>query len=359
MIKRKIISITEETLQDIVNLKLGLFEPLNGFMSSLEFHSVVDDMRLPNGHVWTIPITIDVPEIDVEAFSKVDIVDAYYNNQFVAELMVQDLYHITENDIFKIFQTKDRNHPGVKKELSRSPYRIGCKITNLNDIFLKNSLDPIIIKEKFLSNGWKTIIGFQTRNPIHNAHEYLQRLGMELCDGLFINPLVGWKKKGDFSELAINHAYNVMIKDFYPKEKVLFQQLRTQMRYAGPREAIFHALIRKNLGCTHFIIGRDHAGVGSYYGIYEAHELATKISLDNNLGIQLVLCKEPYFCKKCNMIVSEKHCNHYYSDRLEISGTIIRNELSNGNFPDERMMRKEVAKEIIKLGEKMFVGGEE
>ena len=169
-----------------------------------------------------------------------------------------------------------------------------------------DSLKPSETKMLFDSRKWKTIVGFQTRNPIHKAHEYLQRLGLEMCDGLFINPLVGWKKSGDFTQEAVMAAYEVMIERFYPSDRVYLAGLKTQMRYAGPREAIFHALIRRNLGCTHFIIGRDHAGVGNFYGEYDAHKLASELISKYDLGIELVLTREPYYCEACKEIVTDK-----------------------------------------------------
>lgn len=279
----------------------------------------------------------------------------YYKHEEVAKIKILDYYLITPKDIFKLFNTTDDKHPGVNKELNRSRLRVGSKIIKFNSAILKNSLNPSEKKKIFKEKKWNSVVGFQTRNPIHKAHEYLQRVGLEICDGLFINPLVGWKKRGDFSESAINAGYKVMINQFYPKTRVHFDQLKTQMRYAGPREAIFHALIRRNLGCTHFIIGRDHAGVGSYYGIYEAQEFAKKITKTNDLGLELLLIKEPYYCSICDGIVTQNHCDHYKSNRLEISGTIIRKDLSEGKIPDDRMMRPEVSKEILNLKTDIFV----
>lgn len=171
---------------------------------------------------------------------------------------------------------------------------------------LKDVLDPSVTRKIFADNGWSTIAGFQTRNPIHRAHEHLQRTAMDVCDGLFINPIIGWKKKGDFTQEAVTAAYERMIKEFYPENSVYMAGLKTQMRYAGPREAVFHAMIRRNLGCTHFIIGRDHAGVGGFYGAYDAHSLARRLAAEHDLGIKLLLMHEPYYCKKCGMVVTEK-----------------------------------------------------
>jgi len=336
--------INEETLQDIINISVGLFAPLEGFMDSKDYRSVVENMSLANGKVWTIPITLDTNE-----FISDDEITLYYQNKAVAKVEIEDVYKIKDDDILKIYKTTDINHPGVKKEINRGKYRIGGKVILLNESLKENSLNPFKTKEVF--KNYETIVGFQTRNIPHRAHEYLHRLGLEFCDALFINPLVGWKKKGDFSEVAVEKGYKALIENYYTNLNVIFDTLKTPMRYAGPREAIFHAIIRKNLGCTHFIIGRDHAGVGDYYDKYEAQELAKK--LQNKLDIKILLFKEPFFCPKCEQIVSENCCGH--KDITRISGTKIRQMLSNGEIPPKEFIRDEVAKAVIELKENMFI----
>ncbi|MFC2121402.1 sulfate adenylyltransferase [Bacteroidota bacterium] len=347
--------ISSETLQDALYLYTGLYDPLCGFMTKSEYFSVVDHMIFRDNVVWPLPVTIDVTE---EIFKKIQTQNRLYikyQSKNVGFIEIKDCFIINKNeDVKKVFGTSDINHPGVLKEINRQPYRVGGKVTIDNPTFLNNVLRPEKTKNIFAKKGWKTIIGFQTRNPIHNAHEYLQRVGLELCDGLFINPSMGWKKPGDFTEEAIRIAYNKMIDTFYPKERVYFEGYNSYFRYAGPREAIFHAIIRKNLGCTHFIIGRDHAGIGNYYGRYEAHELARSITSKYSLGINLLLTREPYFCKKCNQIVSDKHCSHVGNDILLISGTNIREMLKNGITPNKKYMRTEIAEELIKLSHNIF-----
>jgi sulfate adenylyltransferase len=279
-----------------------------------------------------------------------------FQNNSIALLEIDDCYIVTpQEDVQKIFGTDNQQHPGVYKELQRSPYRVGGKIVITDTSILQGSLSPQETKEFFLQQGWKTICGFQTRNPIHKAHEHLQRVALDICDGLFINPLVGWKKKGDFSEEAVIVGYKTMIKEYYDGLNIYFNTLKTPMRYAGPKEAIFHALIRKNLGCTHFIIGRDHAGVGEFYGKYEAQELAKKLMAQYDLGIYLLLLSEPFYCQKCSQIVSQKTCNHPQKYIQKISGTQIRAMLSQGKRPSEVFMRTEVADSIIKLKNKKFI----
>ena len=259
-------------MQDCINIANGVFYPLNGFMSSLDHHSVVDTMTLTNGEVWTIPIGLDVDHETYISAVELKQLNLSFEQKIVAYIEIDDCYIVDiENDIKNIFGTSDNEHPGVKKERGKTKYRIGGKIAVTDDSILDNNLKPSTTKQFFSLNGWDTIAGFQTRNPVHKAHEHLQRVALEVCDALFINPLVGWKKIGDFSEESVINGYTTMMHDYYNGLNVYFDVLRTPMRYAGPREAIFHAIIRRNLGCTHFIIGRDHAGVGDYYGKYEAH----------------------------------------------------------------------------------------
>lgn len=348
--------INEETLQDLINLCVGLYAPLDGFMTSLDYHHVVNDMKLSDKTIWTLPITLDINhETFVKAVDADQIVLIYRGNE-VGTVKVTDCFKIdARSDVKKIYKTDDINHPGVKKEIERFEFRVGGKVTLSDSSLLNNVLRPEKTKDVFSQKGWKTIVGFQTRNPIHRAHEHLQRVGLDLCDGLFINPLIGWKKKGDFSEEAVMKAYQCMVNDFYPKNRVYLEGLKTHMRYAGPREAIFHAIIRKNLGCTHFIIGRDQAGVGNYYGKYEAHELAQALTRGNQLGIDLLLLKGPYYCNRCGQIVSEKHCGHEDPDVLHVSGTQIRDTLNQNRRPDPRFMRPEIADVIISLDDKKFI----
>ena len=336
--------INSETLQEIINIEVGLFAPLNGFMDSKDYRSVVDECRLSSGEVFTLPITLDSNEMILE-----DELFLEYNGKRVAKIEVEDVYKVKEDDIKKIFKTDDVKHPGVAKELKRGKYRIGGKVVLLDKSLLKNALNPAKTKELFKKH--KTIAGFQTRNIPHRAHEHLHRLALEFCDALFINPLVGWKKRGDFSEKAVEAGYRALIENYYTNLNVYFDTLKTPMRYAGPREAVFHAIIRYNLGCTHFIIGRDHAGVGNYYGKYEAQEFA--LSLQKDLKIKILPFKEPSFCPKCDMIVSERSCGH--KEKEPISGTMIRKMLSSGEIPPSKYIREEVAKAVVELKEKMFI----
>ncbi|EOS69961.1 sulfate adenylyltransferase [Lachnospiraceae bacterium MD308] len=339
--------IDEETLQDLINIETGLFFPLNGFMGKEEVLSVIESGILPDGKVFPIPITLDVEEDLFKRAPDGAKILLMYQGQAVAEVIIKSRFLMTDTFIEKIFKTVEMAHPGVRKEKERRPWRIGGKTKLLDVALLAEALKPETTKDIFRKKGWSTIVGFQTRNPVHRAHEYIQRLGLEVCDGLFINPVTGWKKRGDFTQEAVVTAYETMFRKFYPENRVYFAGLKTQMRYAGPREAVFHAIIRRNLGCTHFIIGRDHAGVGGYYGAYEAHDYAKKIGKEHNLGIELLLTREPYYCTKCKQIVTDRTCAHYETNRVEISGTIIRKYISDKAIPDETMLRKEIFDAIL------------
>lgn len=340
-----IVAINEETLQDVINLETGVLAPLTGFMGAEDFHSVVSRCRLADGQVFPLPVTLDIPKELCDRVKPNDVLSLEFDGKAVAEVTVESTFSMTEEDLQRVFQTLENAHPGVYKERTRSACRVGGPVRLTDRSLLSDALKPETTRRIFAKRGWRTVVGFQTRNPIHMAHEHIQRIGLELCDGLFINPLVGWKKKGDFTQEAVMAAYNAMLQGFYPAERVYIAGLKTQMRYAGPREAVFHALVRRNLGCTHFIIGRDHAGVGGYYGAYDAHALACE--LESDLGIHLILTREPYYCKKCGQIVTDKHCRHYDTDRVEISGTILRKYIREGAIPDEIMMRGEVFRAIL------------
>lgn len=349
--------INKESLQDLINLTTGLFEPLNGFVNSDDYNSIVNNYSLVNGNLWTIPITLDVDKVTYDKQIVFEELLLTYKKKTVAKINVEDKFVVdTASDVIKIFKTNDISHPGVFQEFSRNKYRLAGKPILLDESLLTDSLNPRKTKNIFKEKGWKTVVGFQTRNPVHKAHEYLQRIGLEICDGLFINPLIGWKKDGDFSEEVINASYKAMIDNYYPKDRVYFNVLKTPMRYAGPREAIFHAQIRKNLGCTHFIIGRDHAGVGGFYGKYEAQELARELMSRFDIGIQLLLLGGPYYCEKCAQIVTENSCGHGEEFKQEISGTLIRQIISEGRNPEHELMRHEVLEVINNISTNIFIG---
>jgi sulfate adenylyltransferase len=350
------IPLSAELLQDVINIGTGLFSPLNGFMTSVQYVNVLERFCLEPGRPWPMPITLDV---DRETFLRAKQAGRVFlsaGERQVGAMEIEDCFTVDlRKDCLHLFKTDDPRHPGVCRELRRSPCRIGGKINLFPSAVLNGYVTADQSRELFRRLGWQTVVGFQTRNPIHRAHEHLLRTALEMFDAVFINPTLGWKKAGDFSDEAVRRACKVMVDSYFPKHRVHFDWLRTSMRYAGPREALFHALIRRNAGCTHFIIGRDHAGVGRYYGTYEAQDLARRIASEYDLGIQLLLLKEPFYCLRCEQVVTELNCAHSETHKLEISGSIIRENLRNGVSPDERLMRKEVAAAILELGKGIFV----
>ena len=344
-------TVNDEVWLEICNIGHGVFAPLTGFLDSKDYASVVERMQWSDGTPWTIPITLDIPEGRYQEVMKASsLILLNTNGEEIAELAIEDVYRIhEEHDLPHIFGTDDPSHPGVAKEKARSPYRVGGTIRVLRYMEYdcpEFALTPGQAREAFQNLGWKTITGFQTRNPIHRAHEYLQRVALEVSDGLLIHPLLGWKKKGDFTSKAILEAYQIMREHFYPKHRVILSALWTPMRYAGPREAVFHAIIRKNFGCTHFIVGRDHAGVGSYYDRYEAQALCSTFK---NLGIHILALCGPYFCRRCDGIVTEKTCPHGDQFKVDISGTELRAFLRNGQTPPTEYMRPEITNALLDL----------
>lgn len=344
------IKIDHDTWLELSNLSDGTFSPLNSFMGEKDYRSVVDNMCLADRTVWPIPITLDLgktPVKEIEGKSSVVLINE--NNLEVAEITISEIFETNpHHDVQQVFGTTAVGHPGVAKELSKSKFRIAGSISLFRkeeSLFPEYAFSPEQTRKQFEEKGWTTVTGFQTRNPVHRAHEYLQRIAMEVTDGIFIQPLIGWKKGDDFSPLSIIRAYETLIDKFYPSERVVLGTLRTPMRYAGPREAVFHAIIRKNHGCTHFIVGRDHAGVGDYYGLYEAQNLALSIQ---NLGIEILPLSGPYYCSECQGPVTDRTCKH--SDSVhKISGTRVRKFFSDGEYPPETFMRKEISEVLLIL----------
>ncbi len=337
---------------DVENIAYGLFSPLEGFLNSEDYNYVLHEMRLSDDTPWTIPIVLDVDEEEASRFSPGDTVVLAHRGQPFAVLDVEEIYSWDKKVHAQlVYKTTDPAHPGVAKTFSAKPLLVGGKILLLRDLenpYSKLTLRPAETRVLFREKGWKTIAGFQTRNVPHLGHEYVQKSALTFMDGLFINPLVGWKKKGDYRDEVIVAAYRALLDHYYPRGSVVFSVTRTPMRYAGPREAVHHAIMRKNYGCTHFIVGRDHAGVGNYYGPYEAQEI---FSLFPDLGIQPLFVKEFFYCKKCGGVVNEKICPHPEEYRVRISGTKIRAMIREGKMPPPEMMRPEVAEAVLSFGD--------
>ena len=328
-------------------LALGVFDPLNGFMNEDEFNAVVTGLRLPDGAPFTLPVFLDVSEDDAVRFRGRPHVTLVFAGHEVGRLELDSIYCCDKEKVAaSVFGTADPTHPGVGFFYRGGNRFLGGSVTLTDRVGVdvtESELTPAETRTEFARRGWNSIVGFQTRNVPHRAHEYLQRVALEIADGLLVQPLIGRRKVGDYTPDAVMTGYRALIGPILPANRVLLSVLTTNMRYAGPREAIFHAIIRRNYGCTHFIVGRDHAGVGNYYGMYEAHEMARRF--DGELGIEIMRLSGPYYCCVCGGIVTERSCPHQDTspdEVFQISGTDIRAHLASGAPPDYRLIRREV-----------------
>jgi sulfate adenylyltransferase len=291
---------------------------------------------------------LDVDKETANKAVKVQQIDLWFKDVKVGEIVPESIFTCNKDEIsHSIYGTNSKEHPGVIHFFDIGDWFIGGKtkfIKSVPNEYSSFEMTPAETKNRFHMLGWKSVVGFQTRNVPHRAHEYLQKVALEQVDGLFIQPLIGKKKAGDYTADAILTGYQALIKSFYPQDKVVLGVLTTSMRYAGPKEALFHAILRRNYGCTHFIIGRDHAGVGNFYGKYEGHDLVKRFS-EAELGIKIMYLHGPYYCEKCGGIVTEHTCPHYENDKnsiTEISGTLVRQTLKGGEKPDPRFFRSEI-----------------
>lgn len=343
------IDVTREIAQEIYNIAQGVFSPLEGFLTRTDFESVLQKGRLANNIAWTIPIVFDADDTEIAGIKIGDSIGIIYNGTPIAKMDVEDIYTYDKADYAKsVFGTEDVNHPGVQKIQEMKNNLIGGKISLLNDIgnpYPKYTLTPKQTRELFVKKGWKTVVAFQTRNTPHLGHEYVQKTALSLVDGLFINPLIGKKKPGDFTDEVILESYKALMDNYYPETSATMAVLHTEMRYGGPKEAIHHAIMRKNFGCTHFIVGRDHAGVGDYYGPFDAHKIFDEYP---DLGIIPVMFRSFFYCKRCNSIANDRVCPHSGDDIVNFAGRKIRAMLENGEVPSSDMMRPEVASTILK-----------
>ncbi|HZS08911.1 MAG TPA: sulfate adenylyltransferase [Blastocatellia bacterium] len=339
----------EADLELIAN---GAFSPLEGFMSEADYVSVRDDRRLANGLVWTIPVTLSAAA-EERARLKIgdDVALRGRDGRLLAVLHLSDIFtYDKELEAERVYRTTEDKHPGVAALYAQGEYLLGGQISlithpNPHD-FANYRHTPRGLRAIFAERGWQRIVAFQTRNPVHRAHEYIQKCALETVDGLLLHPLVGETKSDDIPAPVRLLAYETIIENYYPLARTLLAVLPAAMRYAGPREAIFHALIRKNYGCSHFIVGRDHAGVGSYYGTYDAQRIFGDFTPEE-LGITPMFFDNTFFCRKCDGMASAKTCPHEPTHHVFLSGTKVREMLSRGEVPPVEFTRPEVAHVLI------------
>lgn len=351
------IIVNHDTLLDLENIALGVYSPLKGFMNEEEFNGVVVHKRLGGGEAWTIPVCLPLMKKNLDRILKGErALLCGEKGAVIGVIEIDDIYSVNKTKTAKhIFGTTDKEHPGVHRFFNSGEVFVGGNIQLLQKYrfpFCEFNLEPAQTRKMISQKGWRSVAGFQTRNIPHRAHEFLQKIGLSIVDGILIHPIIGWKKKGDFNPEMIIKSYQVLIEHYYPKDRVIFSGLATAMRYAGPLEAVFHAIIRKNFGCTHFIVGRDHAGVGGFYDRYAAHRIFEKFP---DLGIVPMLLNGPYYCRKCLSVVSDKICPHHDQHKLEISGTLIREMITKNKRIPEEFLRKEVADFIHRHRDKCFV----
>lgn len=349
-----ILEINFDTYLELEKISNGAFKPLNGFINEEDFYSISQDMRLKNGKLFPIPILLPASKNFCKNLKKNSKLTLFYNKKKVGSLLVNSIFQINLAEHQKnLFGTSDLEHPGYKLLKGMGECYVGGKVTSFFPAeykYSKYAISPDDCKKRIKELGLNTVAGFQTRNVPHRAHEYILLDALNIVDGLLIHPLIGRKKKGDFLPEAILRSYEYLIEKVYLRKNIILAALTTYMRYAGPREALFHALIRKNFGCTHFIVGRDHAGVGSYYGLYEAQEMCLKY--ETELNINIIKVRGPFFCKKCKKITTDKVCKDLES-KVEVSGTKIRKALLKNLDIEDIVMRKEIVELLRK--EKIFI----
>jgi sulfate adenylyltransferase len=336
---------------DLIMIGIGAFSPLKGFMNQAEYKSVLNKMRLSNDILWPVPITLSVESMVKYKKGESLALLSPYDNEIVGTITVDDIYAYDKHkEAIAIFLTDDTNHPGVAKLMQKSNYYIAGNVTLLSEGGYPDEFPeyarPNDTRKIFKQKGWKSIVAFQTRNPIHRSHEYLTKVVLETFDGLFIHPIVGKLKDDDIPADIRMKCYKALLDNYYPKGRVVLTVYPMEMRYAGPKEAILHAIIRQNYGATHIIIGRDHAGVGKYYGPFDAQKIFENL-LDNDLAIKPLCMDWTFYCAKCENLASYKTCPHPDSDHLLISGTKLREMLSAGQYPPDYITRKEVSEILI------------
>ncbi|MEA5451411.1 sulfate adenylyltransferase [Leptolyngbya sp. CCNP1308] len=347
------VSLDERAFSDLVMIAIGGFSPLNGFMKKADYDTVVTNMRLASGLPWAIPVTLSVDEATAEPLQEGSLVRLDDpSGRFVGVLELEEKYTYDKaHEAVNVYRTDDEKHPGVKVVYDQGAVNLAGPVWLLqrdpHPLFPAYQIDPVASRALFRDRNWKTVVGFQTRNPIHRAHEYIQKCALETVDGLFLHPLVGATKSDDIPADVRMRCYEIMVEHYFPQDRVILAINPSAMRYAGPREAIFHALIRKNYGCTHFIVGRDHAGVGDYYGTYDAQYIFDEFE-PMELGIVPMKFEHAFYCTRTGGMATSKTSPSTKDERIHLSGTKVREMLRRGELPPPEFSRPEVAAELAK-----------
>ena len=347
------VSLDERAFSDLVMIAIGGFSPLTGFMKKADYDPVVTDMRLANGLPWAIPVTLSVDEATAAPLQEGALVRLDDpSGRFVGVLELEEKYTYDKTrEAINVYRTDDEKHPGVKVVYDQGAVNLAGPIWLLqrdpHPLFPAYQIDPAASRAMFRDRNWKTVVGFQTRNPIHRAHEYIQKCALETVDGVFLHPLVGATKSDDIPADVRMRCYEIMVEHYFPQDRVILAINPSAMRYAGPREAIFHALIRKNYGCTHFIVGRDHAGVGDYYGTYDAQYIFDEFE-PTELGIVPMKFEHAFYCTRTGGMATSKTSPSTKDERIHLSGTKVREMLRRGELPPPEFSRPEVAAELAK-----------
>ncbi len=347
------VQLSDRSISDLQMIAIGALSPLKGFMNEADYRSVVKEMRLGNGLPWSVPITLSVSEAVADTLTEGSLVRLDSPaGEFVGILELSEKYRYSkEAEAINVYRTDDLKHPGVQVVDKAGPVNLAGEVwlleRELDVRFPQYQIDPAKSRLLFKEKGWKTIVGFQTRNPIHRAHEYIQKCALETVDGLFLHPLVGTTKDDDIPADVRMRCYEILLEKYYPKERVILAINPAAMRYAGPREAIFHALIRKNYGCTHFIVGRDHAGVGDYYGTFDAQHIFDEFE-PGELGIVPMKFEHAFYCTLTEQMATTKTSPSTPEQRVHLSGTKVREMLRAGKLPPPQFSRPEVAAELAK-----------
>jgi len=344
------IRLTLEQAKTVENISTGVYSPLCGFMTSGTLEKVLTDCRLQDGTAWTLPVLLPVPDHTAEQLKHADQAALYFEDELIGVLEIADVFQIDKAKLVRsVYGTEDPRHPGVQKVMHYGEWFAGGDIWAFRYVksgFPDYKFTPQQTRTMFEARGWHTVAAFQTRNAPHLGHEYVQKSALTFSDGLFIQPVLGKKKTGDFTDEAIVRSYQALIDHYYRKDNTLLSVLEYEMEYAGPKEAIHHAIMRKNFGCTHMIIGRDHAGVGNFYSPYAAQEIFREFP---DLEIQPIILNSFFFCKKCEAIANEKTCPHPQCDHVDFSGTKIRKFFTSGDGDLTGLMRPEVVREIMNI----------